>query len=318
MLYSSAICPTEKHKNKLSLTFCTQTLSIFFFLLISCFLFSSSAFAIGGKVSALQMPAWIERNATLSSLKPGMILQAGDKIITGSNARALLKLDEGSLIKVGENAELNFTSLLPAEEEHGFFEATLRLVKGAFRFTTSASGKNRKRQVNVKIGDITADIRGTDIWGRSKKDKDVLCLIEGRITANRQGEPEFEMEDPLSFYIVPKNKPASPVSPASEEQLLEWIKQTELNAGEGVLSEEGQWAVNLMSVTNKNSIKPILTSLSASGYAATIEDTKVNGANWYRLRVSGFNSRDDAKVFAKIIAGTNDVSQTWIVKTTER
>ena len=312
MIYPSAINSTTK--NKRFSIFYTQTLLIFFFLLTSYFLFSSNAFALGGKVSALQMPAWVERNTTLFSLKPGMILQAGDKIIIGSNARALLKLDEGSSIRLGENTEFNFTSLVPAEEEQGFFEATLQLVKGAFRFTTSAAEQNRKRQINIRIGSITTDIRGTDIWGHTQKDKDTLCLIEGKITARRQGEPEFKMEDPLSFYIVPKNKPALPVSPVSEEQLREWAEQTELNAGEGVLSEEGQWSVNLMSVKNKNTIKSILTALTKSGYAATIEDTKINSVNWYRLRVSGFNSRDDASVFAKIIAGTNNIPQPWIVK----
>jgi len=314
MIYWPVINSTTIYKNKPFSIIRTQTLTIFFFLLISSLLLSSNVFAVGGKVSALQMPAWLERDSTLLALKPGMILQTGDVIKTGSSARVLLKMDEGSLIKLGENAELIFDSLMPAEEEQGFFESTLRLVKGAFRFTTTTLGKNRKRQLSVKLGSITADIRGTDIWGRLKKDKDILCLIEGKITARRQGEPDFEMDDSLSFYIVPKNKPALPVSPVSEEQLLEWTKQTELKTGEGVISEQGQWAVNLISATNKNSLKSILTPLIAAGYAGFIEAAKINGVNWYRLRVSGFNSRDDATVFAKNIDGTNGVSQPWIMK----
>jgi len=283
-------------------------------LLITSLLFSSIVCAAGGKVEALQMPAWLERNGTLSALKPGTELQSGDTVKTGPNSRLLLRMDEGSLVKLGENAVLDFDTLIPADKEQGIFEAALNLVKGAFRFTTSVLGKKRRRQVDVRIGSITAGIRGTDIWGSSKIDKDVLCLIEGKITAQNQGEAEFIMEDPLSFYIVPKNKPALPVAPVPETKLAKWADETELQAGMGIVSVDGQWAVNLMSIANVSSARPILASLTAAGYAAKIETAIVNGKNWYRLRVSGFKTREDARAFAVGIDGSFGVSRPWIVK----
>lgn len=276
--------------------------------------FISSVFAAGGKVEALQMPAWIKRNTELLAITPGMELQSGDKLITGSNARLLLKMDEGSLIKLGENAEIDLDTLIPAKEEQGLFKAALNVIKGAFRFTTSALAKTRRRQVDVRIGSITAGIRGTDIWGSAKVDKDILCLIEGKISAKRQGEAEFAMEDPLSFYIVPKNAPALPVAPVAEEKLAQWADETELQSGSGVLSIDGQWAVNLMSVTREASARPVMASLTAAGYAAKIVTAVVNGKNWYRLRISGFKSRADAIAFARIIDGTNGITGAWIVK----
>jgi len=277
-------------------------------------LFSSTAIAAGGIVKALQMPAWLERDGNLSALKPGIKLQTDDKISTGDNARVLLEMDEGSLVKLGENAELNFDKLVPAEETQGFFEAVLSLAKGAFRFTTTTLGKNRRRDISVNIGSITAGIRGTDIWGSSKSDEDILCLIEGKITAQRAGEPEFEMHDPLSFYTVPKNKPALAVAPVADAQLAIWADKTELQSAKGVLSIDGKWAVNLMSVTRESGVKPVMTSLSAAGYAAEIESAIINGQNWYRLRVSGFSSREDASAFAKNIDGINGISRPWVVK----
>jgi len=286
---------------------------------ISCLLllnivFIPNTFAADTTVKALQMPAWLERDGKLSPLKPGIMLQSGDKVSTGNNARLLLEMDEGSLVKLGENAELNFDKLISAEEVQGFFEAALRLVKGAFRFTTTTLGKARKREVSVRIGSITAGIRGTDIWGSSKLDTDILCLIEGKITAQRAGEPEFEMNDPLSFYVVPKNKPAFPVSPVPEAKLAKWASETELLNGAGVLSIDGKWAVNLMSVTIEASVKPIMTALNAAGFAAEIENAIVNNKTWYRLRVSGFKSRDDASAFASMIKGRNGITQIWVVK----
>ena len=164
-----------------------------------------------GIVEALQMPAWLNRNGTTTALRAGIVLRSGDVVSTGANARLLIRLEEGSYIKLGENAQLDLTSLQPAEEEQGYFEAVLNVIKGAFRFTTGLTTPKR-RNVSVKIGTITAGIRGTDIWGGAKIDKDILCLIEGKITAQREGEPAFDMQDPLSFYIVPKDQPALPVS----------------------------------------------------------------------------------------------------------
>jgi len=291
-----------------------STSSLFLFLLTISFLLTSTVYAAGGRVEALQMPAWLERGGVLSALEPGIILQPGDKLISGANARLLLKMDDGSLVKLGEKAELNIDKLIPAEEEQGFFEATLRLIKGAFRFTTSTLGEKRRRQVSVSIGSITAGIRGTDIWGSSTVEKDILCLIEGKITAKRAGEPEFKMQDPLSFYIVPKNKPALPVAPVPEEKLAKWANETELQDASGILSIDGKWAVNLMSVTNNASVRPIMASLTAAGYAAQIESTVIKGRNWYRLKVSGFKTRQDASAFAKTIEGTHGIVSPWIIK----
>jgi hypothetical protein len=284
------------------------------FLMLVNFVLSLTANASGGKVEALQMPAWIQRDGSLSALKPGMVLQSGDMIRSGNNARILIRMDEGSLVKLGENAQLVFDSIIPSEEEQVFFEAVLRVVKGAFRFTTTSLGNNRRRQINVRIGSITAGIRGTDIWGSATSDEDILCLIEGEITAQRAGEPEFVMRNSLSFYSVPKNKPALPVSSVAEARLAQWANETELQAASGILNINGQWAVNLMSVTRESSAKPVLATLTAAGYAAEIEATVINNQNWYRLKVRGFKSRDDALTFAKSIDGKKGINNPWVVK----
>ncbi|RDH83824.1 MAG: hypothetical protein DIZ80_06710 [endosymbiont of Galathealinum brachiosum] len=292
-----------------------KSFSIITVLLIAAnFLFSTSVYAAGGRVEALQMPAWLERNGELLAIIPGMELEGGDKLTTGTSARLLLRMDEGSFVKLGENAELNLDTLIPAQQDTDIFEAALEVIKGAFRFTTSALGQKRSRKVDVRIGSITAGIRGTDIWGSSNLEKDILCLIEGKITAKKQGEPEFAMEDPLSFFIAPKNAPALPVAPVPQAKLAKWADETELKSGAGVLSIDGQWAVNLMSVASESSARPVMASLAAAGYATSIESAVVNGNNWYRLRVNGFKTRQDASAFASSIDGTNGITGTWIVR----
>jgi len=268
----------------------------------------------GGIVEALQMPAWIEHESgEKTPVRPGMKLISGDVVKTGSNSRLLIRLDEGSQVKLGEKAHLNFSSLIPSEDEQGLFEAALNVFRGAFRFTTTTLGKTRRRNVSVRIGTITAGIRGTDIWGNSKTDKDILCLIEGKISAQSEGEPEFTMEDPLSFYIVPKGQAALPVQPVPEAKLAQWAEQTELLMGGGVLSLNGQWSVNLMSLNNPSSAESVINTLSKAGYATEIQEILINNKNWSRVKVVGFNSKEDAKAFAETIDGSFGITRPWIV-----
>lgn len=273
----------------------------------------SFVWAAGGRIEALQMPAWLQRNGTMQALKPGTELQSTDVVVTGKQARILIRLDEGSLVKLGENGRLDLANLKPAQEQ-GVFQAVLNVIKGAFRFTTTSIGKNRPRSVDVRIGSLTAGIRGTDIWGSSQIDKDILCLIEGNISVQRGNDPQFSMADPLSFYIAPKDKPAEPVQPVPEEQLAKWAQETELQTGGGVISVDGRWTVNLMSLAVDQATVSIRERLDQAGYATEKQEVQVNGQTWYRVRVSGFSSRQDAQSFARAIDGQYGISQPWIAR----
>ena len=98
----------------------------------------------------------------------------GDRIATGAGSRALVKLSEGSVVKLGENGTLRLAELQPSRE---LFKAALQVLQGAFRFTTDIVGKGRRREVNVRVEQVTIGIRGTDVWGRSHPDRQVVLLL---------------------------------------------------------------------------------------------------------------------------------------------
>jgi hypothetical protein len=134
-----------------------------------------------GIIQGLQMPAWIERKGAKAPISPGMLIESGDRIQTGSGARILLSLDEGSLVKLGENADFTIRDVIPAEASDGVFSGFLDVVKGAFRFTTTLISKSRRRNLSIRVSAVTAGIHGTDLWGKAAPDKDILCLIDGDI-----------------------------------------------------------------------------------------------------------------------------------------
>ena len=134
-------------------------------------------------VDGVQMPAWVERASAGAGrripLAPGMELRGGDEVKTGTGSRLYIKLAEGSLVKLGENASLKLLDLQP--DRGGFFKAALNVLEGAFRFTTDALARERRRDVSIRIATVTAGIRGTDLWGKSMPERQIVCLIEGNI-----------------------------------------------------------------------------------------------------------------------------------------
>ena len=131
-------------------------------------------------VEGVQMPAWVERSGRTSPVAPGMALQAGDQLRTGAGSRLLVKLSEGSLVKLGENGRLTIAEMSPTQE---VFRAALRVLEGAFRFTTDLAARPRKREVNirVKVGEhvkggetIIADVPAYHIPGDGIRDAEAV------------------------------------------------------------------------------------------------------------------------------------------------
>src|SRR5262245_45350579 len=101
--------------------------------------------APAASVEGLQMPAWLKRGENRMPLTLGATLENGDVIETGSAARALLRLAEGSNVKLGASATLELSKLSPPATDEGVFEGVLNVVTGAFRFTTTLLGDGRHR-----------------------------------------------------------------------------------------------------------------------------------------------------------------------------
>ena len=176
----------------------------------------------GAVVDGVQMPAWLERDGKRVPLAPGMELRAGDRVLSGAGARVAVRLSEGSVVKLGENGRLVFSEINPSKD---LFKATLQVLEGAFRFTTDLVGKGRKREVNVRVPQVTAGIRGTDFWGRARGDRQIICLIEGALEVTADGEAPVRMDQPLQFFQRDKGK-TLPVGKVDAKQIEQWGRET--------------------------------------------------------------------------------------------
>ncbi len=244
-------------------------------------------------VESVQMPAWVERSGARYPLTPGMELKDQDQLKTGAGSRLLLRTADGSAVKLGEKGSLFLDGM---RMRGNVFEAAMKVAEGAFRFTTEVFAPFRgRRDVSITIRTVTAGIRGTDLWGRSAADRQIVCLIDGRIDLTPPGESPITMDQRLSFYVREMGK-SQPVAMVLPNQLTEWAGETETRTGRGVSKRGGKW--KLTASSGLKGALDLYRDLRNAGYPAEIVPAKAGDKRVYNVRLSNFETRKDAEFVA--------------------
>ena len=264
------------------------------------------------EVEGLQVPVWLVRAGKREPLAVGSRLRNGDRIESGAGARVLLRLADGSMVKLGENARFTLDGMARKNQGGGLFNASLAVLQGAFRFTTTALYNYRgARDVQVRFTTVTVGIRGTDLWGKSTEERDIVALIEGKVTLTRAGEGPVTMEQARTVYQAPRNAKALPIAPIAAEQLGLFAAETEIAAGQGALGKGGRWRVYAALADSQNDALAVYDRLRAAGYPATIDPVLADGRMVYRVRITGLLSESDGTAVAvklKVELGLENVS----------
>jgi FecR protein/SPOR domain len=250
-------------------------------------------------IEGVQMPAWRERDGARVPLVPGMELRAGDRIVSGKDARIVVKLAEGSLVKLGENGRLVLAEIQPAKE---LFRAALQVLEGAFRFTTDVAARARKREVSVRVDQVTIGLRGTDFWGRSRAERQIVCLIEGAIQVGAAGEQPVLMNQPRQFYVRDKGTTQS-VGLVEPQQLGQWARETDIQPGKGALRSGGRFSVQLAEASTRSTLGSMQKQLIDAGYPAEIAQRKERDKLSYIVRIRQLPSREEAQALADQLKG---------------
>jgi len=271
------------------------------------------AFAsLAAQVDGLQMPAWVERAGERVPLRAGMELVEADVVETGKGGRLIIQLADGSFVKLGEEARLALLSLSEEEGPQGALTGLLNVMKGAFRYTAGTLGRMLRRDIQVNIASTTLGIRGTDVWGRSQDGGATVCLIEGQITLNHPARGEFIMDQPLSFFVAPRDGEPQPVGPVDPEKLRQWSAETELDLGHGVILPGGGWIVQLGSHPSEATARKIEKRLLDAGVPVEFTTVQLKDRTFHRLRVSNFDTQQDAKNFADKMRGQPGIPKPWV------
>jgi hypothetical protein len=259
---------------------------------LSCW--AGVAFAQTGVVEAVQYPAWLERGGSSVPLMPGTALQPQDRLRTGENARVQVRLPEGSTVKLGERAQI----VIERAENRGFFRASLAVLTGAFRFTTDALRKSQRREVSIKVKNVTAGIRGTDLWGKSTGERDLVCLLEGKISVGAEGHPTVTLDQPLDFYQKPRDGAPS-VAKVDAKQIAEWSLETEISKDGPAARAGGGWSVSASSFHTRDEALQLNRLVRAAGYPSEV--ALLEGV--YHVRISGLAGENEARALMAGLRG---------------
>lgn len=259
-------------------------------------------------VEAVQAPAWLERNGAVQPLVPGLVLQTGDIVRTGGGARAYLLLAEGSRVKLGETASFALHS--HSTEPQKLFRGVLNVIVGAFRYTTGALRHTGERDLSIRVGTATVGIRGTDIWGRSSRERDIVALLDGRIEITRGGETT-ELAEPMTYLDAPRTGDAL-VRPLEAGQLNLWSRETEILPGDGAAQLRGKWRVLAATAESNAEALAFYDKLREAGFAARIRPVKPEGAEgWqYRLLLDGYADKREAEAAAARLTALTGLAAT--------
>ena len=255
-------------------------------LLLALVCTAGAAFAEGAVVEAVQYPAWLERGGAAVPLTPGTTLRASDELRTGSNARVQIKMGEGSTVKLGENAKF----IIDRTDDRGIFRAALSVLSGAFRFTTDALRKSRHRDITIKVKNVTAGIRGTDLWGKSTDERDLVCLLEGKISVGSEGHPNVTLDQPLDFYQRPRGGDPS-VAKVDEKQIEIWARETEISAEGAAGRVGGDWRVTAAAFPSRNDALAMNRRVRANGYPSEV----VAREGAFLVQIVGLSSESAAR-----------------------
>jgi hypothetical protein len=261
---------------------------------------AGATLSVEGAVS----PAWVERagSAERVPLEVGMTLRNQDRVVTGAGSRALLKLADGSAVKLGENATVNLDGL--AEKQGGrarkLVTASLDVARGAFRFTTGVFSRQAfERDVRIRVATVTAGIRGTDLWGKSDDQRDLVCLLEGRISVSHAQTGEITMSEPLAFFVAPRQQAPLPVGKADVAQMQQWAAETELGTVAGGARRGGRFRVEVSTAPDQQAALRDYDVVRRAGYPAAIQPVKSAAAVEYRVRIVNLLSERDAQAVAE-------------------
>ena len=96
-----------------------------------------------------------------------------EEVTTGTNARAVLRFNDGSVLTIGAEAEVVLDKFV-----YGNSGGVITLLKGALRFT---SGKMGRPGLLIKMPTATIGIRGTDFWAGEMQGGHGIMLLHGEV-----------------------------------------------------------------------------------------------------------------------------------------
>ena len=118
----------------------------------------------------------------LQSASPVHLL---DVVTTGAAARLVVELDDGTVLTLGENAELRIDEFV--FRKPGDSDRLKLFAGGAFRFTTGRLAKTGDSVIEISTRVPALAVRGTDFWAGPLDGNYSALVFEGALEVSNNG-----------------------------------------------------------------------------------------------------------------------------------
>ena len=167
-----------------------------------------------GEVERVQNLAEAVYGDETRSLGKSSTVKRLDLLKTGADARLEVRLNDGSKVTLGDNAELVVDDFVHTPKQERAI--TLNALKGALRFVGQKLEDYSRQEVKVKTPVATLGIRGTHFWvGRIDGETGVLVLDGNVLVNSRYGLVSL---GPGEGTMIKDNGTLSPVKKWGEKK----------------------------------------------------------------------------------------------------
>ncbi len=141
-------------------------------------------------------------------VKENQPIPVGSSVVTGDNARAILRFDDGQIVVLDQNTVFKLDAFRYDADSPGKGQVVLNLLKGALRSITGLIARSNHAAFTLRAPQATIGVRGTDFMVALVHDSAYLSVLDGSIFAkNDAGTGDF-MSGSLGQIASNRSAPA--------------------------------------------------------------------------------------------------------------
>ena len=120
------------------------------------------------------------------------------------------------------------------------------------------------------------------------------------------------MDQARQFYRREKGQ-TQPIGFVEAAQLVEWAKETDIEAGKGAAHRGGKWKVILATVETQAAALAVYDGARDNGYAAEIRPAKSGDQQVYQVRIANLPSKAEGEMLAASLRGRFGIVEPRVV-----
>lgn len=188
---------------------------------------------------------------------------------------------------------------------------TIPLLFGLLGIAAGGFGAWMAFDATGKVADLERRIQTLSATDSDSQSRDITDIQQrlGKVERRLTGTPTLEAAAPLGAALAVKSAPSEPAEEAVP-QPVPATPQVPISSA----PSNGDWVVNISSHAKEELATKENARLQSLGLNSEIHTARVKERTWYRIQITGFASKDEAKAKLKDLKQHSGIKDAWIGK----